>query len=1141
MYISKLVLRNFKSYKNATIVFSPGFTAIVGPNGSGKSNIVDAICFVLGKSSSKSLRAERFSDVIFSSDKKTEKEAEVTIYFDNSDRRIPIDSDIVKISRRINIKGQSTFKLNDKTVSKKEILDKLLLAGIDPNGYNIVFQGDVTRIIEMSPKERKKIIEDIAGISEYEEKKKKAIEELSKVEENLKTIEAVLNEVEIQLKRLKKEKDDAIRYRMIKDEIKRKKALVLHSKRLEINEKISEINEKERNLLNNVGKAEKYLKILKEKIKEKKKLLEEIEVDEKKNEFIEIFKEKEKIKSNLGIIENKIDDINNKIIENKVKKSEYKEEIKKLYKETKEIEKKINILENEVSQINSKISLLKREIEKKYSKIMDGDEAVKLGERIDHLRSIILKKEKEILSLKNNYTSIESLIKSLKEDIENEEKELESKQKELKTYKRNLDILRKTLEKYIESDESAEVKKLESLEKHLIEKLNNLVAEYSRIEGKISVVAESDKIMNIIRDIDGVYGRIGELFTVDDIFATAIEVAMGRGIDFIVVENEDVAKKCIERLREKKAGRATFLPLNKIKIKLPSLEEERIASENYGFAIDLIDFDEKFRKAFYYVLRNTVVVENLDVAKKYINKARIVTLDGDLVEIGGAITGGYYKSRSSGLKLKSKLVELEIEIKKIRRELEKISLRKKNLIDEIERKRNRKADIEKEIENLTSKIEYLTKDLEKLENGLKEKKEKLKNLEKEKNTIEEMISKTEKDFAPMKREIEILSRKKKEIESVLSGSGINEIKKLENELRKLEKIKNEKKALIEIHKNKLQILKKRFYELKTSLVNVHRITKSYEKEMNELIKEKTVLENRYRKILEEESRLKDEMIKFEKRKEKIINAVKKLNEKITKINWKKEYLKKDLEKIKIEKARLEIKLENILNQLKEYEDVEIDLIAPINTKEIEEEIKALEEEIQNMKVNMNAIEEYRKTKERYDEIKKKYDKLVEEKKSIEEVIEELENKKITVFNDTLSAIDQNFREIYKKLGEGDAQLIVNEDGLYIRARPKNKSTKSLELMSGGEKTLTALAFIFAIQRYMPAPFYIFDEIDMFLDDNNVKKVSELIKESSKDAQFIVVSLKKKMASSADALYGVSNEKGISKVVSLNLEVLAHAR
>lgn len=200
----------------------------------------------------------------------------------------------------------------------------------------------------------------------------------------------------------------------------------------------------------------------------------------------------------------------------------------------------------------------------------------------------------------------------------------------------------------------------------------------------------------------------------------------------------------------------------------------------------------------------------------------------------------------------------------------------------------------------------------------------------------------------------------------------------------------------------------------------------------------------------------------------------------------------------------------------------------------------MEDEIRDMKVNMNAIEEYKKTEDRYNEIKEKYDKLVEEKKSIEEVIEELENKKIAVFNETLSAIDRNFREIYRKLGEGEAQLIVDGDGLYIRAKPKNKSTKSLELMSGGEKSLTALAFIFAIQRFMPAPFYIFDEIDMFLDDNNVKKVSELIKESSKSAQFIVVSLKKKMASSADALYGVSNENGASKVVSLNLEVLAHA-
>ncbi len=719
------------------------------------------------------------------------------------------------------------------------------------------------------------------------------------------------------------------------------------------------------------------------------------------------------------------------------------------------------------------------------------------------------------------------------------EEEIEEGEKKLKTLKRNLNILKETLKKYKKTQED-KVRELEFREKELIEELNRLVAEYSKIEGKISVVSESDKIMNVIKEIDGVYGRIGELFTVDEIFATAIEVAMGRGIDFIVVENEEVAKKCIEKLRAKKAGRATFLPLNKIKIKLPSLEEERIASENYGFAVDLIDFNEKFRKAFYYVLRNTIVVENLDVARKYINKARIVTLDGDLIEIGGAITGGYYRARNSGLKLKSKLVDLEIEIKKVRKEIEKISGKKKSIVEEIERKKERRIEIEKEIENVESKIEYLSLDIEKKEKELKEKIKKLEELEKEKKEIKDTVDRIENEIIPIREEINNLLEKKRELEKIINESGIDKIKSLENELRNLEKAKNEKKALSEIHKNELQILKRRFYELKTSLVNAHRIVKSYEKELSELIKEKEVLENRYKNVLEEESKLKDEIKKFEEKKSKIINAVKVINDKLSKLNWKKDEIRKEIEKIKIEKARLEIKLENITSQLKEYKDIEVDIIAPIDTRELEEEIRALENEIRNMKVNMNAIEEYKKTKERYDEIKEKYDKLVEEKKSIEEVIEELERKKIEVFNETLTAIDKNFREIYRKLGEGEAQLVVSGDGLYIRARPKNKSMKSLELMSGGEKTLTALAFIFAIQRFMPAPFYIFDEIDMFLDDNNVRKVSELIKESSKYAQFIVVSLKRKMASSADALYGVSNEKGVSKVVSLNLEVFAHA-
>ncbi len=815
--ISKLVLHGFKSFAGKfTFLFPSNFTVICGPNGSGKSNILDAICFVLGRTSAKSMRADRMHELIFHGSKKR-KEAEyavVSIYFDNKDRKIPVDADEVIVTRKVNKKGVSIYKLNGETVTREKILDVLRPAGIRPDGYNIILQGDVTEITEMSPVERREIIDEIAGIREFDEKKEKALRELEKVENRLKEAKIVLAERFSLLEKLRKESEAAKKYKELSEKVEKLRASII-AKRLE--------------------EAEEAMRTLNQKIVEKEK---ELEVAEKE------FKEAEKL--------------------------------------LEEAEKEAKALEDEIIEESKKLHVL-REIEK------------------------------------------------IRSEIEKKKQKIEYNRRE-------------------------------------IERLDELISKISTLfETKDAVV---ERLLSL--GWSGIYGSVGNVISVAPEYALAIEVAAGNHLNDIIVKDEDVAIECIKYLKKNKIGRATFLPLNRIKPK--HLPEKPKVEGVIDFAINLVDFDEKFYPAISFVFGDTLVVENLEVVKKIgFGKFRYVTLDGDLVEKSSAIIGGFYRKQSP--------VGLE--------EIKKYTEIKKALEEEIE-------ELEEEIE------------------------------------------------------------------------------KLSIELRNFESIKIPEKKTVE---------------------------------------------------------------EIEKRREEIRAKVEEARKKRREAYEKRLTLQNTVNRLRIQRARLEAELENIKLEFENYKNGET-LSAPV--EELEAELKRCISELQALgPVNMKAIEEYEEQKKVYEELKQKVDVLEKEKEKVLQTIREIEEKKKSVFYETLAKVREAFKEVFHDFTGGDADLVLEDpenldSGLLIKVSPKGKKLTNIDLLSGGEKALVALAFLFALQKFKPAPFYVLDEVDAPLDKANTKKFAEFLKKYSKNSQFIVISHNNITIQAADCVYGVSMEDGESKVVAIKM-------
>ncbi|MAH33003.1 chromosome segregation protein SMC [archaeon] len=1162
--INKIVMHGFKSFaKHTEILFGGNFNCVLGPNGSGKSNVMDALCFVLGKSSAKSLRAEKAANLIYNGGKakKPAKHGEVSIFFDNKNKVFPTEDSEVKLTRIVRQSGQSVYKINDQTRTRQEILDLLSVAKINPDGYNIILQGDIVKFVEMHPDQRRELIGEVAGISVYEEKKHKTILELQKVDERLKETEIVLAERNTYLKELKKDRDQALKYKEMNDKIKQNKASYL---KLQIDSKENEKNEMQKKL----DETNKELEKVNEKIQnsknqnqEKRAEIEQItkEIEEKGEvEQVNINKEVEALKIDLTKKNSRIDTVKNELskikkrkndLENSVK--EVKDKIKELNAEKENMQKDISSKEEEKNIISKKIQDFKEK--NKLDNISDIEKQVeeidKKSEEIQKEAHSIREEQHNFIREKDKISHDISTIDAQINKVLDVEKENEQQLEEVKN-KRN-EFKKSTLELNKKLDEDSSMAAQLSDARKKIYAANEELAKLKARRLSTRELNYADIAIKRILDLKNkkpeIYGTVAELGNVDSKYTLALEIAAGQKIKSIIVENDKIASECIKYLKDNKLGVATFLPLNKIRPRPISSSAKNISKSNgsHGLAINLVSFESKFKKAFEYVFSDTIVVDNIDVSRRLgIGNARYVTLDADLVEKSGAMHGGFRLKRKHSMGFKEKGITLDIEkheqeIKEMKTNIDVLEKTRTENEGSISGLRVKKATLEGEIIRMEKSLHLESTDLE----ASKEKRVSLQNHEKE---ISKKIDLVQEKISAFNQELTAIKTEKQKLRSSISQlrnpTLIAELNAFEEKLMEL----NEEIIRID---SKIKIRDTQSQDIyKSELEKTEKIMKGLEKDEQDFTSElKDLTDASSQKddeLKKKESMAKDFYAKFKGLFHKRSQIEQEIQKNETTINNKQD----DSRKIEVKANTLSLRLaelQSILSGLnlefQQYEGVKLDLSK--NEDQLKNDIKKFERMQEQIgSVNMRALEIYEGVEKQYHDLVGKKEMLNTEKEDVLKMMEEIEGKKKDLFMKVFDVVNENFKKFFSMItAKGDANLVIEneenpfEEGVRINVKITGSKFLDIRSLSGGEKTMTALAFIFAIQEHEPASFYVLDEVDAALDKHNSEKFANMIKQYSVKAQYAIVSHNDAIISAADNLYGVSmNEHGMSQVVSLKI-------
>lgn len=1158
--VLRLELEGFKSFGDETVIpFGSDFNCILGPNGSGKSNIIDSICFVLGKMSAKGMRAEKTANLIYNGGQSgsAAQTGRVTIYFDDSDDVFGSPDDELQISRIVQQSGSSIYKMNDEETTRTNIQETLGKAQISPDGYNIILQGDISKLVEMSDNERRQIVEEIAGIDIYEDKRKKAMRELDRVEEKLEEAKIVLKERKQRLEELEEDKEAAERYKEVKDTLKRNKATKFEREQGRLQEKIrgikSDVDDFEEEKSHIKDSIEEY----REEISEREDRVEEIneEVENRgEEEQVEIHQEIEDLKVEVTKKEQAVEDhterleeLQKTISELQDEKEEFDTETTVLIEKKQGLKESIAEKEDDIEEVSEELAAFKSEHE--IGNAADIDEQMEdIDDKIDDVQGRIdeLREEQQRLlrekdKKETRLETVNERIEKLEEAKEENEKDLERLQQKKKEYKQASVDLSKALneDNELSSQQSNVRSKLHSKK----EKKAKLEAKTARIREKMS----GSKAIQGVLDLDkkGVYGVLSELGQVEEEYATALQIAAGSRAKSIVTETDGVAQDCIDYLKKNKLGYANFIPLNKISARgiKPSLRN--ISTPGViGLAIDLIDYDEKYDKAFKYALGNTLVVKDIPTAKTVgFGKARMITLDGDKVEKSGAMQGGHRRSKKAlGFTQKETAEELDAlkdKIKDLKRTEQRLSEKRNELEDKIKRLRNLKNELEGDIVKLEKSLRIDADDAD-------ESFEKKEDLQEEIQDFEDKIFSVQQEISEKNKELATLKQDKQSLRDTLSKARsddvVAQITSYEQQIEELEEEKQEvQRELDKVKIKEDEVVGPKLEEINSKL-------EDSKAEIDEITTKKKEAEERYEEMEERLEKKKESQQEFYDQFKKLFDERKELNADINEYKNKITNANQDIQDIdqkvgakEMNKAKASTKLENVEDKLTEYEGVPV--YTDKDDEKIEDEIEEAEELVEEMgAVNMRALEVYEDVKEQYEDLVEKRDRLENEKESVLVMINEVDTKKKELFMDTYDVINHNFQEIFQSLtdkGEATLELEDEDDplnnGMTMKVKLSGETYMDIRALSGGEKTLTALSFIFAVQEHEPHAFYVLDEVDAALDQRNSDRLAELVKEYSDHSQYIMISHNDNVIQEADRLYGISmNDQGKSKITTLEM-------
>lgn len=1173
-------LQGFKSFADKTVLeFKPGITSVIGPNGSGKSNISDAIRWVLGEQSMKSLRGAKSEDIIFAGTqaRKSLGFAEVSIVIDNSDSKLPVEYTEVTVTRKIYRSGETGYFINKTPCRLKDILELFMDTGIGKDGYSIIGQGKIDEILSNKSEDRRHIFEEAAGIVKYRTRKAESEKKLEQTKLNLLRINDILSEVEATIEPLKMQADKAKQFLDLREELKSIEVGLFVYNIATYKEKLEQIVKDYDILVSQKELEDTKMETLQASKEELRQAIDDItrQIEEMQNLGFESSNKIEKINSEIGIHKERIQNNSNnqerlvgEIEEVKTRISELQEEQKqKLEKKTslgsnkEKFEKELTEKEAELSELTKKLSDKELEIEgKKQAVEQYTDKKYELANEVNTLDVNFENLEKRKKQVQNEIDSTISELDSTrmeKQELSKGFYEIESKRN---TAASNLEkkqaVKNESMQKVKQFEE--EVSKLEYNQRMKQARHQFLVETEKEKEGYNKTVksllfhCEKDSSLN-----KGVHGVLANLVSVDKEYELAIEMCLGQALQNVVTETEQDAKKLIEHLRKNSLGRASFLPISSVQGR--KLDKLTKMEGVIGIASDLVKCNKKYEQIVLNLLGRTVVVKDMDtainLAKKDKYSFRIVTLQGDIISSTGSISGGSVQTKSVNILGRSREIEeLEKELKKIEKQIADKKKEQEEYADSIGDLIEETARLERELQEI--EIVYATEKqkmvaIEENINRLEERRDKLKQ---EEVTIEEQKAENRKQKEAKEQESVSIVKKMEELNAIIEQFAINN--------------KDNQKYIDDLNLDitNLKISVSSFDESENSIDEmVARIEQDVENQKKSMESKQATIEENKKDNQELEVAIQNLETQIEQIKLEVSNSsnkVEELKQERTQKNEKMtqtenditsqfsvlEGLKEQIVKLDVKKTKVEQDLQQVTEQLwEEYE------LTPNNTEEYpkpnnvataQKQVNSLRNKIKDLgSINIDSIEEYKKTKERYDFMSEQRLDLENTATKLRAIINDMTETMQQQFKEKFAIISKNFNEVFVELfGGGKAELILEDEnnilecGIDIRVQPTGKKLQNMMLLSGGEKAFTAIALLFAILKMTPAPFCILDEIEAALDDVNVYRFAEYLKKFCKETQFLVITHRKGTMEAADTVYGVTmEENGISKLLSLKLK------
>lgn len=1183
MLLKSLELHGFKTFPDRIkLSFDKGITSIVGPNGSGKSNISDAIRWVLGEQSAKTLRCSKMEDVVFNGTDKRKKTgyAEVTLSIDNKDRILPFDGDEVAVTRRYYRSGESEYMINKATVRLRDIHELFMDTGLGRDGYSMIGQGKIDSIVASKSEERREIFEEASGISRYRYRKTEAERKLKSTEENLVRLRDIVGELEDRVGPLKKQSEKAQKFLVLSEE---KKGLEIAL------------------WLNTLDNSANIIKEQDDKID-----IQRAQYENAEQELANISSETESIYLKNGEITSKIDTIrrnisqfesevsnNNALISVANNDIEHnKETITRLETEIEQLDNSFTEIESQIKEKKENVEKLKLNIEEKQKEYNEVSEnlntisvdASRSGDELQELNSKLAELSQKSANAKVVLLTSDSSINELNERIESLNSSLSEKES-------NLETTSKMLEDYkAQGKDSAEkVEMLSNSIKGLELKINNLKAKNENSKGEIdrltldsneklrraNILEDLEKnlegfahsvktVMNLSRHgkIGGIHGPVSRLIKVPTDYAVAIETALGGAMQNIVTGNEEDAKRAIRTLKENKGGRATFLPIATIK---PRYLNENGIDSCFGFvgvASDLCDCKDEYKGILQNLLGKIVIAEDLNsavsIAKKYSYRFKVVTLDGQVVNAGGSLTGGSLNKRTGLLSRASEIEKYRKEAKALADKADELKEQYSNSQQEFAkyeadilgtrgdlsteqqeliRLRTEYKACQNEYDSLVSSIDFTKNEIVECEN-------KISNLQKDKETADKEFSAFEKEIA--------------NIEKTTSNLTGNRLALTEKREQLSEKLQNIRLEIVTFEKDKEALIS----EIRTSEYNSQHQTERKENLRNQIVSVNSnidIINKKIESYTNISNNYQDKIAEFNNAIEKLNGDKEKFEKKSVELRQKEKDLNSTREVSGRELARLE---ERKINLQKQYDDIIAKLWDEYElTKRQAEEISIEIENVSTARkrlneikssirglgsVNVSAIEEYKEVSERYEFLGAQVSDVEKSKNEIERLINNLTKQMKDAFIENFHEINKHFGETFKELfGGGTASLeLANPDdilnsGIDIIAHPPGKIVVHLEALSGGEKALVAIALYFSIMKVRPAPFCVMDEIEAALDDVNVDRFAQYMRRMTDRTQFITITHRRGTMEESDVLYGVTmQDEGISKLLELRASEVA---